>query len=123
MRVNLDERMQVKVPVIFKGEAAGFAEGGMLDTVLDHIEIEAVVTQIPESITVSIKELNVGDSLHAKDIEIPNGAKLLTDPEALMAMCHIKASEKAEEEIEPGEEQDESLEPEVITEKKDKEEE
>ena len=68
MRVDLTEKVKVAVPIEIKGTAKGAAEGGVVDQHLAQLEVECVVTNIPASITVSIKELGVGDSIKAGDI-------------------------------------------------------
>lgn len=119
MRVDLTERVEVEVPVEFKGIAKGAAEGGMVDQNLDHLEIECMVSEIPESIEVSIKEMNIGDVIHAEDVKLPEGVKLITDPKAVVALCHIVAAAAAEEEAP---EEEVAAEPEVIGERKEDEE-
>jgi len=113
MRVDLAEVVHVNVDIAFKGEAPGSHEGGMVDQHLDHLEIECKVSEIPDSIECSIREVNIGDSLYAGDIELPGGVKLVTDAKALVLNCHLvaeaKSTEEVEEELPTG--------PEVITEK------
>lgn len=117
VRVNLTEKVKVTVPLEFKGVSAGSQKGGLLDEHLDHLEIECTVNQIPEAIMVSVKGLDIGDSVHAGDIELESGMKLLTASETLIVACHLPAAkEEAEETPEQGMEQ--PSEPEVITEKK-----
>ncbi len=118
IRVDLSETVEVKVPLIFKGTPAGASEGGILEEHLSAIEIECTVTEIPDSIDVLVKELKVDDVLHVRDIALPAGAKLITDPELLVIACH-KPIETAPVEEAVGAEEPES--PEVITERKPKE--
>jgi large subunit ribosomal protein L25 len=113
MRVNLAEVVHVTVDIKFKGEAPGTHEGGMLDYHLDHIEVECKVSEIPDAIECSLKEIKLGDSLHASDIELPAGSTLVTDPKALLLNCHIVAEAKSTEETE----EEMPASPEVITEK------
>lgn len=113
MRVDLNEKAVVSVPLTFKGTAKGTSEGGVLDMHLDHIEINCPVTMIPESFTVKVKSLGLGDAIYAKDIAIPGGAELVTDPEQIVANCHAVVEKPEVEETEG----DEDAEPEVITEK------
>lgn len=113
MRVNLQEFVKVIVPIEIKGTSKGSHEGGIIDEVLDHLEIECKVTDIPESILVVVKELGVGDSVHAGDVELGEGIKLLTDPNALLLTCHLVAAAKSTEELE----EEMPAGPEVITEK------
>ncbi len=113
VRVDLAERVKVTVPIELYGTSAGSHEGGIIDEHLANLEIECTVASIPEFIEISIKELGIGDVVHAKDIKLPDGAKLITDPEALMLTCHLVAAAKSTEELE----EDMPVAPEVITER------
>ncbi len=103
MRVSATERVKVDVPIELKGTAKGTHEGGIVEEHLDHLEVECKVTEIPERIVIRVTELNVGDSIHAGDVELPDGVKLVTEPDVLVAACHIvaaaKTAEEAEEEV------------------------
>ncbi len=119
MRVDLTETIKVTVPIELKGNAAGTHEGGIIDEHVDRLEIEAKVTDIPETIIVSVKDVHVGDALHAGQIELPAGVKLAGSPETLLVTCHLVAAAKTAEEVE-----EEALTaPEVIGEVKESEEE
>lgn len=118
MRVNLSERVTVEVPVELRGTAEGTHEGGIVEMVLSSIEIECMVSQIPETIPVNIKGLGLNQSLHAGQIELPSGFKLMTDTEALVVICHEPAAVKAEEAVTAEGAEAGPGEPEVITEKK-----
>jgi large subunit ribosomal protein L25 len=99
MRVDVTEMVRVTVPIALKGTAKGAAEGGMVETHTGNLEIECRVTQIPEQIVVSVKEMALGDAIHAKDIQLPEGVKLISSPELLVATCHIVAEVKTTEEV------------------------
>jgi large subunit ribosomal protein L25 len=100
MRVDLTERVTVSVPVELKGTAKGAVDGGIVDQHLAQLEVECVVTNIPESIVISIKELNIGDSIHAGDVTLPQGVKLVTDTAAIVLACHVVVEAKTTEEAE-----------------------
>lgn len=125
MRVNLSERVKVEVAVELRGTAQGTHQGGIVEDVLSHIEIECKVSDIPEVIGVNIKGLGLGEALHASQIQLPPDTKLVTDPEAVVAVCH-EPRVMVVEEVPEGEEvevegeviEGEPTEPEVITEKK-----
>lgn len=114
MRVDLNERMVVEVPIELRGTAKGIHEGGIVDQALTHLEVECVVSQIPEVIPVLVKELGVGDAVHAKDVELPAGSVLKTDPEAILCICHLPKIKAVVEEAVAAEA---PTEPEVITER------
>jgi len=119
VRVNLEETVKVTVPIEMRGTPKGSHEGGIVDEHLDHLEIECRVTEIPEVIPVLVKDLGVGGAIHAGDVVLPPGVKLVTSPDALLLTCHLvaaaKTTEQIEEELPAG--------PEVITEKPSEEEE
>jgi len=100
MRVEAGETITVTVPIELKGIAKGTEEGGIIEGHTDHLEVECKVTDIPESIVVSVKDINVGDALHARDIELPDGLKLVSDPEMLMVTCGLVAAAKTTEQLE-----------------------
>ncbi len=111
-RVNLDERVQVTVPIVLRGTPAGAKEDGVLNQITSELSIECVVTSIPEDIRASVAELNVGDSLLVKDLSLPEGATVLDDPETTVCTVTIIAEEVEEVEVAEG-----AAEPEVIGEK------
>lgn len=116
MRVDLDEKLQLSVPVKFTGVAKGQSAGGIVEQLAVELEVECLPDKIPEEISVSITELDVGQVLHAKDLEMPDGVKP-ADPEAAVVGCVVPTAEaEADEE---GAEGGEGAEPEVVT-KKDK---
>ncbi len=113
VRVDLTEMVKINVPIELKGSAKGTHEGGIVDEHLDHLEIECKVSDIPDVIPVWIKELGVGDTIHAGSIELEEGMTLVTPPETLVLTCHLVAAAKSTEELE----EDMPTAPEVITEK------
>jgi len=119
MRVDVTEEVKITVPIELKGTAKGTHEGGIITEHVDHLEIECKATDIPESVVVSVKEMDVGDNLHAGDIELPEGVKLVSDPQMLVAACSLVAAAKTTEEIE----EEVPVAPEVIGEAKEAEEE
>jgi large subunit ribosomal protein L25 len=118
VRVDVTEMVKVTVPIELKGTAKGTHEGGIVEEHIDHLEIECRATDIPESIIVSVKEVGVGDALHASDIVLPGGMKLVSPPETLLVSCHLVAAAKTTEEIE----EEAPVAPEVISEVKEQEE-
>jgi large subunit ribosomal protein L25 len=111
MRVDVTEVVKVDVPVEIKGTAKGTHEGGIIEVHADKVQVECKVVEIPESIALSVKELGVGDSLHAKDLQLPEGVKLVSPPEMLIVSCRVVAVAKTTEELEA----ETPVAPEVIT--------
>jgi large subunit ribosomal protein L25 len=100
MRVDVSEMVKVTVPIELKGTAVGTHEGGIIEEHTDHLEIECKATNIPESIVVSVKDVHVGDALHAGEVELPDGITLASSPDILLVTCHLVAASKTTEELE-----------------------
>jgi large subunit ribosomal protein L25 len=100
MRVDVTETIRVAVPIELKGTAKGTHEGGVVEMHTNRLEIECKVTDIPEAIVVSVKEIGVGDTLHASDVELPSGVKLVSAPSTLLVTCSLVAAAKSTEELE-----------------------
>jgi len=99
VRVDLTERVTVKVPLSLRGTAKGSSHGGVLEELLDHLEIECPVIEIPVSIPVIIKDLEVGDSIAAGQVVLPANCVLKTDPKALVVLCQEQVEAKTTEDL------------------------
>ncbi len=117
-RISLTKEIEVKVPVIPRGEAIGVKkDGGSLDSPLRELDIVCLPTNIPANIEIDISALNIGDVIHVKDIVLPENVKTNHDPESIVVSVVPSMKEEAAEPVgEVGPE-----EPEVIKEKKEKE--
>jgi len=98
LRIAMDVRMRVKVPVHFFGEPEGVKlQGGIFETVTREVEIECLPTEIPGEYKVDVSALTIGKQLRAGDLPLdPQKAKLLTDPQRVIA--HVVALREEEEE-------------------------
>lgn len=102
LRIAMDVRMRVKVPVHTFGDPQGVKlQGGIFETVTREVEIECLPTDIPEEIRVDVTEMVIGKQLRAADLPLdPAKMKLVTDPQRVIA--HVVTLKK-EEEPAPGE--------------------
>jgi large subunit ribosomal protein L25 len=89
-RIDLTQRLAVKVPVHTKGEPKGVkVQGGLLELVTREIEIECLPDDIPEHFEVSVTELMLGQNVRASEVTLTGSMKLLSPPEAVIA--HVVA--------------------------------
>lgn len=93
--VDMRQAIEVSVPLHISGKAAGIEQGGILDQALREIDIECRPDAIPNEILVDVSELELGQSLHVRDIELPAGVKLLSDPE--LSVVSVVTPQKEEE--------------------------
>ena len=98
-RVSLTERIVMKVPLHFVGEAPGVKnESGVLLHLMDALEVECAAQDIVNTFEVDVTSLeHIDDTLHASDVQLPQGFKLITDPEEAIAKVAATRAEKAEE--------------------------
>ena len=112
-RVDLNERVTVRVGIELKGVPKGIADGGILDQLMPDIEVECLVTDIPDTLHPVVAELGVGDFLLVKDLVLPTGVTATADGEDRVAMVKILAT-AAEDEETPESEEEKSDQPEMI---------
>jgi large subunit ribosomal protein L25 len=89
LRIAMDVRMRVEVPVHTFGEAQGVKlQGGIFEMVTREVEIECLPRDIPTEFRLDVSELMIGMQLRASDIKLdPEKMKLLTDP--LRVLAHV----------------------------------
>jgi len=92
--IRKGEKVQVEVSVHLTGEAVSGTIAD-LDSKVLMLEVEA--TSIPQNVVVSIDGLDEGAQIHAKDVVLPEGATLISDPDAVVVYVHLPAEEEEEE--------------------------
>jgi len=91
IEVRSGEKVIVEIPVRVSGDVFS---GGLLDQQLVQISVEAEATHLPNGVDVDVEGMEVGTSVHARDIALPEGATLVTDPDALV--LHVTAQQAAD---------------------------
>ena len=99
LRIAMDVRMRVMVPVRTFGEPQGVKmQGGVFETVTREVEIECLPGDIPEEYKVDVSDMLIGKQLRAADLPFdPQKVKLLTDPTRVLA--HVVILKKEEEPV------------------------
>lgn len=114
LRVDLKQKIQSTVPleVVDADESAGVKQGGIIEHLIREVTVEALPTDIPESVSVSVKDLKVGHSLTLADATIDGDFSIVDDED--LAVVNLRAPRKsgkdAADEAEEGEESAESAE-------------
>ena len=119
-RVDLKERIVMNVPVEAVGTAKGQGAGGTLDFNLNDVHVEGPAASIPEKIEVQIKELDLGQDIRIKDLELPADCVFQHEDDEIVLAVHAPRGEEEPAEAEEGAE---SEMPEVISKKKEDDEE
>jgi len=108
-QINMDEKVKTLIRLEPTGDSAGEREGGMLQIQLHELEIRCLPNEIPAAITFDVTPLTFGDSLFVRDLQIPPGIEVKSDPNEMVATIlapqkEISAEEKADAEVEEAEE-------------------
>jgi len=90
--VRRGEKITVEVPIQLTGEVVA---GGLVDHQLTTLSVSAEATHIPSGFEVPIGGLEIGGSVHAKEVELPSGTELVTDGDAVVV--HVLAAPTAEQ--------------------------
>ena len=112
--VSTTEKITSSVPIETVGEALGVRTfGGLLEHSLRTLEVQCYPQDLPSVIRIDVTNLNIGESLHVRDIQLPPGVEAVTDED--LTAVSVVASRVGEETTETAEQ---AAAPEVITEKK-----
>ena len=118
-RVSAEEEIETDVNIELRGQAAGIAEGGILEQLVHSLRIKCPAGAIPSSIKVDVGHLNVDDGVHVRDVSLPPGVTV--DAEGDLLIVHVVVRGTTEEPTEEAAEEA-VTQPEVIKpERKEKE--
>jgi large subunit ribosomal protein L25 len=93
--VDLTRTVEVEVPIHLVGTPRGVAlDGGILDHALRQLRIECLPRAIPDELTLDVSDLGIGDSLHVRDIALPEGVSLVDDGD--LSVASVVAPQKEE---------------------------
>lgn len=107
-------RVRVNIPIQLhnRESAPGIKKGGVLEHLLHEIEMEVLPGQIPDVIPIDLSKMELNAELKVKDIPLPEGVELVTDPESVILL--IAAPREAEEAAPAALEEEEPKEVEVV---------
>jgi large subunit ribosomal protein L25 len=111
--VDMQERIEVTVPLHVVGESPGSEEGGVLQQVAYEVQVESLPGDIPQELTLDVSSLGMGENLTLADVSLPEGVTLVSDPEEVAATV-TAPTEITEEDLEAAgvvEEEPEEAEP------------
>ncbi|MEO1935666.1 MAG: 50S ribosomal protein L25 [Myxococcales bacterium] len=103
--IDLTERLHVSVPVHLSGTAPGLIEGGVIEHALRELELACLPNAIPDEVIADVSGLELGQSLHVADIQLPGGVELVSNSElSVVSVLLPKIIEEEVVEPEEGEE-------------------
>ena len=92
VRVTMDEKVRVSVPVHIEGTSIGVKEGGILDWQIRDLHVECLPGAIPDAIGVDVSNLGVHDYVRVSELKLPEGVRVFDDPDrVVVGVTHAKA--------------------------------
>jgi len=104
-QVDLKVKIQAEVAVVLEGEedAPGNKQGGVLEHVTREVTVEALPTEIPDSLTLDVSEMEINDTLTLEQLSAPDGVELIADDPAevtLVTLSPPRVEEEPETDVE-----------------------
>ncbi|WP_020620826.1 50S ribosomal protein L25/general stress protein Ctc [Paenibacillus daejeonensis] len=99
-QIDMNSEVTTSVRIEVTGEAAGVKEGGVMQTVLHELEITCLPSSIPESVSIDVSELQIGESLAVSEVKLPKGVSTSVDPEMVIVSILAPQKEELDEEAE-----------------------
>ncbi len=78
-KIRLDEKITTRINIVLTGEAPGVKEGGVLDHSMRDVEVRCLPDKIPGHFEVDVTQLEIGSSIHIRDLSIPEDVEVLAD--------------------------------------------
>ncbi len=99
--IRRDQEITVDVPLVAEGEATDLeGEGGMIETLLTTLSVNAKPGSIPDQLTYDISSLAIGDTITVADLTLPSGVTTDVDPEEAIASAQVSRAAIEAEAIE-----------------------
>jgi large subunit ribosomal protein L25 len=98
--ISMDKEITVNIPIRLINTPEGVSQGGILQHIRRELTISCMPDKIVDSLDLDVAELEIGDSLHIRDIELPDGIKLVEEDHLTVAVVAAPTVQAEEEEVE-----------------------
>jgi len=98
-RVKMTERLTTEVPIQFIGTAAGVQQGGIVEHVIDTVNVRCLPDRIPSHVDLDVSDLEIGQALHVRDLPMPEGVEILAGADEVVVAVrppHVHVEPEAE---------------------------
>lgn len=83
--VEAGKKIRTKIPVRLTGSPEGVRTSGILEAGTEELDVECLPKNLPPRVVVDVSDLQLNHSIHVKDVVVPEGVKVLTDPHLTIA--------------------------------------
>lgn len=99
IRISLDEPVTSAVPIVLVGSPAGVQEGGVLEALLRQVNLRCLPMQMPNEISLDVAHLEIGDALYVSDLTLDEEIEILDELERAIAIVSQPRVQLEEEEV------------------------
>jgi large subunit ribosomal protein L25 len=103
--IERGKTLRTNVGLHLNGAAIGIREGGILESFVHELEVECLPKDLPEAIVIDITNLEIGHSIHVRDLEAPSGVQILSSVDQVICTIAHKRAEVEEVPAELAEEE------------------
>jgi len=82
--ISMEEPILMAVPIEIAGTAVGTKSGGILQHGVRRLDLRCLPSLMPDMLHVDVSDLKIGDSLHVRDITLPSGVEMISDPDRVV---------------------------------------
>ena len=98
--VSGNKKVELVVPVVVVGQAAGSKQGGIVEQIMTELNITCAANNIPESIEIDVSNFEIGNTLQVGEVVLPEGVTALDDPERTVVSIAAPAKAATTDETE-----------------------
>ena len=95
--VKEDDQINAQVPIVLVGTCIGVKNGGVLDQQLKALNVICASKDLPESLSLNVENIDVGDAAHISELEVPEGVTVSLDDGVVVAMVQESRVAQSEE--------------------------
>lgn len=96
LAVSETTEITAHLPVILSGEPAGVRSGGVLEQQLHGLDVSCLPKDLPETLQADVSEMEIGDSLQVKDLNLPDGVSAGLGEDVVIAIVVMTRVAKSE---------------------------
>ena len=103
--IERGKKLHTRIAIELEGSPIGVREGGVLEHTIYEVDIECLPKDLPGHLVIDVAALGTGDSLHVRDLVLPEGVRVLNSPDQTVVSVTIPratADEVGEEEVDDG---------------------
>jgi large subunit ribosomal protein L25 len=93
-RISMDVEITVSVTIVLQGMSREVSDvGGMINQLLHEVEIQCLPSLIPHELPIDVSHLGIGEVMHVRDLQVPQGIQILAAPDEVVASVSVRGEE------------------------------